>query len=202
MKQYKFIFKFQTQRKCAILSYTHFTRRTMSLYVTTHNADGKAIFSRKVSQDIQKNEIAVGDIQIISSTHKFPVDLSIENDIEQCEHDRTQPMFPGARRVCPDGGTAVCIMSLKPGAGKEDGIMHRTMTLDVLVVIEGEVEIHLDSGEKKVVKAGDSIVQRATMHKWVNATPNNGWARLVVFIQSAANAVHIGEKNLVGEWLS
>jgi quercetin dioxygenase-like cupin family protein len=91
-------------------------------------------------------------------------------------------------------------MSLKPGAGEEGGIMHRTMTLDVLVVIEGVIEIHLDSGEKRIVKVGDSIVQRATMHKWVNVTPNNGWARWVVFIQASADAVQIGNKKLVGEW--
>jgi mannose-6-phosphate isomerase-like protein (cupin superfamily) len=172
----------------------------MSLYVTTHNAEGKAIFSGKVLQEVKKNEITIGDIRIISSTHKFPVDLSTESDIEQYNQDCTQPIFPGARRICPDGGTAVCIMSLKPGVGKTGGILHRTMTLDVLVVIEGEIEIHLDSGEMKVVKTGDSIVQRATMHKWVNVTPNNGWARWVVFIQAAADAVHIGDKMLVSEW--
>jgi quercetin dioxygenase-like cupin family protein len=149
----------------------------MSLYITTHNAEGKAIFSDRVSQATPKLEIPIGNIQIISSTHKFPVDLSKQSDIEQYENDRKQPMFPGTRRICPEDGTAVCIMSLKPGAGKEGGIMHRTMTLDVVVVIEGAIEIHLDSGEKRVVKAGDSIVQRATMHKWINVTPNNGWAR-------------------------
>jgi quercetin dioxygenase-like cupin family protein len=172
----------------------------MSLYVTTHNAEGKAIFSDKLGQEIPKKEIPIGDISIISSTHNFPVDLSEETDIEQYEHDRTQPMFPGTRRICPDGGTAVCIMSMKPGAGKEGGIMHRTMTLDVLVIIAGEIEIHLDSGEKRVVRAGDSVVQRATMHKWINVTPNNGWARWAVFIQTAADAVNIGDKKLVGEW--
>ncbi|KAF2489322.1 hypothetical protein BU16DRAFT_178634 [Lophium mytilinum] len=172
----------------------------MSLYVTTHNAEGKAVFSDRISQEVPKKEIPLGDIQIISSTHEFPVDLSNESDIEQYEHDRKQPMFPGTRRICPDGGTSVCIMSLKPGAGKEGGIMHRTMTLDVVVVIEGEIEMHLDSGEKRVLKPGDSIVERATMHKWINVTPDNGWARWVAFIQSAADAVDIGGKKLVGEW--
>ncbi|KAF2446651.1 hypothetical protein P171DRAFT_472108 [Karstenula rhodostoma CBS 690.94] len=90
-------------------------------------------------------------------------------------------------------------MSLKLGAEKEGGIMHRTMTLDVLVIIEGEIEIHLDSGEKKVVKAGDSIAQRAAMHKWANVTPNNGWARWVVFMQAAANAIHTYIESVVKE---
>jgi quercetin dioxygenase-like cupin family protein len=172
----------------------------MSLYVTTHNAEGKAVFSDKVSQEPPKMDIPIGHIQIISSTHNFPVNLSTESDIEHYQNDCKQAMFSGTRRICPDGGTAVCIMSLKPGAGKEGGIMHRTMTLDVLVVIEGEIEIHLDSGEKRLAKAGDSILQRATMHKWINVTRNNGWARWVVFIQTAADAVNIGEQKLIGAW--
>lgn len=172
----------------------------MALYVTTHNTAGQAIFSKQVSDDVRKKEIPIGDIKIISSTHAFPVNLSTENDVEQFERDRTQAMFPGARRICPDTGTAVCMMSLRPGAGKQDGIMHRTMTLDVVVVTEGEVELHLDSGDCKILKAGDSVVQRATMHKWVNVTPNDGWARWIVFIQAAADAVHIGDRTLTGEW--
>lgn len=75
--------------------------------------------------------------------------------------------------------------------------MHRTMTLDVLVITEGVVECHLDSGEMKVPKAGDCIIQRATMHKCVNVTPDNGWARWIVFVQSTADVVHVGDEKLV-----
>lgn len=74
----------------------------------------------------------------------------------------------------PDNGAAACIISMAPRA--ESG-MHRTMTLDTIVVVEGEVEVTLDSGEMRILKSGDSLVQRATMHKWMNVTPNDGWAR-------------------------
>ncbi|KAF2667909.1 hypothetical protein BT63DRAFT_304633 [Microthyrium microscopicum] len=172
----------------------------MSLHITTHNAEGKAVFSNKLTERPAKRDIPIGDIRLIYSSHKFPIDLSTENDIGQYEHDRLQPMFSSTRRICPDNGTSICLMSLKPGAGVGGAPMHRTMTLDVLVVIEGEIEVHLDSGERRVVKTGDSLVQRATMHGWVNVTPNNGWARWVVFIQAAADAVHVGEKKLIDEW--
>jgi quercetin dioxygenase-like cupin family protein len=81
-----------------------------------------------------------------------------------------------------------------------ESAMHRTMTLDTLVFVEGEVEITLDSGETRTLKAGDSLVQRATMHKWKNITPNNGWARWVVFIQAAAEPLQFGDKILCHEW--
>jgi len=35
-------------------------------------------------------------------------------------------------------------------------------------VISGEVELLLDSGEKRICKAGDCVVQRASMHAWKN----------------------------------
>jgi hypothetical protein len=38
------------------------------------------------------------------------------------------------------------------------------------------------------------------MHKWVNVTPDNGWARWVVFVQCTADEVTIGDQKLVGEW--
>ncbi len=141
--------------------------------------------------------IPIGDIRIISSSHQFPLNLSSEADIDQYQQDRTSPFFPGGRRICPDGGTATCLISMKPGV---DSAMHRTMTLDTLVIIEGEVEITLDSGETRTLKVGDSIVQRATMHKWKNVTPNNGWARWVVFIQAAGESLQFGDKVLGHEW--
>ena len=42
--------------------------------------------------------------------------------------------------------------------------MHRTKTLDYVFVIDGEIELSLDSGEKRVLKRGDACVQWAAMH--------------------------------------
>jgi quercetin dioxygenase-like cupin family protein len=168
----------------------------MAHHITTHDSNGKAIFTSKLRAQ-RKLPIPIGDISIISSTHRFPLNLSSEADIDQHEQDRNSPFFPGTRRICPDGGTATCIMSMKPGVDSE---MHRTMTLDTLVIIEGELEITLDSGEIRVLKPGDSLVQRATMHKWKNVTPNNGWARWVVFIQAVEGPVRVGNHVLGHEW--
>jgi quercetin dioxygenase-like cupin family protein len=91
-------------------------------------------------------------------------------------------------------------MAMKPGVGSADSVFHRTMTLDVVVMIEGVIEMHLDSGEKRTLKAGDSLVQRATMHSWRNVTPDGGWARWVVFIQAVEKPVKVGELELDGQW--
>lgn len=42
--------------------------------------------------------------------------------------------------------------------------MHRTVSLDYCLVVEGEVGLVLDSGEVRLLKVGDIAVQRGTMH--------------------------------------
>lgn len=46
--------------------------------------------------------------------------------------------------------------------------MHKTETLDVIVLVKGEVDMLLDNGEAKSLKPGDVVIQRATNHAWVN----------------------------------
>ena len=45
--------------------------------------------------------------------------------------------------------------------------MHRTKTLDYVVVIEGEMVLILDDSEV-TLKPGDVVVQRGTDHAWEN----------------------------------
>jgi len=48
--------------------------------------------------------------------------------------------------------------------------MHKTTTLDYIVIVEGELELELDGGEKRVVRKGDVVIQRAPMHSWRNVS--------------------------------
>lgn len=47
-------------------------------------------------------------------------------------------------------------------------MMHKTETLDVIVLLRGSVDLLLDDGEARALKPGDVVVQRATNHAWVN----------------------------------
>jgi quercetin dioxygenase-like cupin family protein len=53
--------------------------------------------------------------------------------------------------------------------GKASNIpgMHRTKTLDVITVVEGEIVAMFEHGET-VLRAGDSLVLPGTMHAWSN----------------------------------
>jgi mannose-6-phosphate isomerase-like protein (cupin superfamily) len=48
--------------------------------------------------------------------------------------------------------------------------MHTTDTVDLDLVISGEVWLELDNGEEVQLKAGDSVVQNGTRHAWHNRT--------------------------------
>ena len=45
--------------------------------------------------------------------------------------------------------------------------MHRTDTVDYVVVISGEMDMELETGMVHL-NAGDVIVQRGTLHNWIN----------------------------------
>ena len=45
--------------------------------------------------------------------------------------------------------------------------IHRTRTIDYVIVLEGEIDLLLDDGEVRL-SAGDVVVQRGTNHAWIN----------------------------------
>jgi hypothetical protein len=66
----------------------------------------------------------------------------------------------------PAGATDVLSAIEKPNGGSA---MHFTRTIDLVVVIEGEVEVVLDT-ERTTLRQGDFIVQNGTRHEWLNHT--------------------------------
>ena len=63
----------------------------------------------------------------------------------------------------PDG-TIFRVVEYQPGVAPR---MHRTETIDYAVVISGEIEMRLDIGSVRL-RAGDVLVQQATLHDWIN----------------------------------
>jgi quercetin dioxygenase-like cupin family protein len=44
--------------------------------------------------------------------------------------------------------------------------MHRTLTIDYVFVLSGEVTMLMDIPPEVKLKAGDVVIQRNTMHSW------------------------------------
>jgi mannose-6-phosphate isomerase-like protein (cupin superfamily) len=70
--------------------------------------------------------------------------------------------------IMPAAGHLLRIIDIYPpqGGGKRT-VMHRTKTLDYVVVIEGEVVLVLDDSEV-TLKKSDVVIQRGTGHAWEN----------------------------------
>jgi quercetin dioxygenase-like cupin family protein len=62
----------------------------------------------------------------------------------------------------PKNGYAAAIMRYEPGL---EFPMHATRSLDVVFVLAGALELRVEAGAT-IVRAGDVVIQRGTMHSW------------------------------------
>jgi hypothetical protein len=70
--------------------------------------------------------------------------------------------------IMPVAGHLLRIIDVYPLAeGGKRTVMHRTRTLDYVVVVDGEVMLILDDSEVTLRKS-DVVVQRGTNHAWEN----------------------------------
>ncbi|HUC49778.1 MAG TPA: cupin domain-containing protein [Xanthobacteraceae bacterium] len=86
----------------------------------------------------------------------------------------------------PPHGTRFAVIDFPPGNKPH---MHRTETIDYVIVLEGEIEMDMDDSTVKL-KAGDIMVQRGTNHAWANR--GNARAR-VAFVLIDAEPLGIGK---------
>jgi quercetin dioxygenase-like cupin family protein len=64
----------------------------------------------------------------------------------------------------PAKGSRFAIIDFPPGNPPH---MHRTETIDYVIVLEGEIDMDMDQSTVKL-KAGDVMIQRGTNHAWAN----------------------------------
>jgi quercetin dioxygenase-like cupin family protein len=88
-----------------------------------------------------------------------------------------------------DNGIVFRVVSFGPGVSPRN---HRTDSIDYAVVISGEIDMELDD-ETVHLKAGDVLVQRGTIHNWVNKGTQ---PCVIAFTLVAAKPVTAGGKVL------
>lgn len=86
------------------------------------------------------------------------------------------PVQPGLHIA---NGTVVRLIDFGPGL---ESPLHRAMSIDYGIVLEGEFELSLDSGESRIMRRGDVSVQRATAHKWRNITAGGTEAGRMLYV--------------------
>lgn len=158
--------------------------------ITDHDAEGKAVFSTTIDeaqkwQIIEKDPSKSANFALNYTTNTFPVSLKDGNDISAYQKYLEHP--PG---LSIPGGSVVRVVDMGPGLTSP---MHRTVSLDYGVVLEGEVWLILDSGEEKLMRRGDISVQRGTNHAWRNASKTS-WARMMYVLLESEPLEISGQK--------
>jgi quercetin dioxygenase-like cupin family protein len=86
----------------------------------------------------------------------------------------------------PPKGTRFAVIDFPPGNAPH---MHRTETIDYVIVLEGEIDMDMDQSTVHL-KAGDVMVQRGTNHAWAN---RSGARARVAFVLIDAEPIGIGQ---------
>ncbi|KAF2843996.1 hypothetical protein T440DRAFT_67717 [Plenodomus tracheiphilus IPT5] len=128
--------------------------------VTSHNDNAEAIvvFDTRNSPEPQPNGSAFVNLWCSDAS---PADVSSPEDKGLLEIGFVHT------------GSVVRIVDLPPNSAP---LLHRTISLDYVIVQKGTVVLVLDDGSRTEVHEGEVVVQQATMHGWENAT--DGWVRL------------------------
>ena len=92
-------------------------------------------------------------------------------------------------------GSVARLIDFGPGA---ESPLHRSVSLDYAIVIEGVFKLLLDSGEERIMRPGDTAVNRAAAHQWANITGNGLLPGRILFVLLDANDVNIGGKKVEG----
>ena len=121
--------------------------------VTSHDDNGKAVVAiDEVSRDVVSFRPGA-TVANIWSTAGFPVDNDGLRD--------TAKEITGTTRA---GGTVFRVIEFAPGVAPRN---HRTDSIDYAVVLSGEIDMTLDD-QVVTLSAGDVLVQRGTIHNWIN----------------------------------
>jgi mannose-6-phosphate isomerase-like protein (cupin superfamily) len=121
--------------------------------VTGHDKDGKAIVNiDEIATNVLSSRPGQAGV-VVWSTDGHPIDNMDEYD--------------GSKRKLGTSlseGTVFRVVQYDPGVSPRN---HRTDSLDYAAVLSGEIEMDID-GTIVHLKAGDVLVQRGTIHNWVN----------------------------------
>jgi len=121
--------------------------------VTGHDSNGKAVVKiDEVVTDLKESRPGAM-VAPIWTTEGFPVSNDDQDDAARRPVGTTLP-----------GGTVLRVVEFGPGVQARN---HRTDSIDYAIVMSGEIDMEMD-GTIIHLKAGDMLVQRGTIHNWIN----------------------------------
>ena len=148
--------------------------------VTGHTSDGTAVFASDEAYETVVIPSGDAAMATIWTTATVPADLNDETDGRERDAGTTLK-----------GGSVIRVVDMLPGAASP---MHRTSSIDYGIVISGRIELELDNEVFKTIGAGSIIVQRGTIHRWRNPSPDE--ICRIVFVLTEAKPFTIDGKPL------
>jgi mannose-6-phosphate isomerase-like protein (cupin superfamily) len=102
-------------------------------------------------------------------TSSIPVGVSPLDNGTKFRVVEFPPLDPATESKMEPGGLMKAVGPVAPARGRPvtHPLMHRTRSVDYAVVLSGEIDMLLDDSVVHL-KPGDTIVQQATNHAWVN----------------------------------
>jgi quercetin dioxygenase-like cupin family protein len=122
--------------------------------VTGYDENGKSVV---IEDALSKNVMARRpgmESTVIWATDQLVPDLGNDKDISA-----------DVKSTTIENGTVCRIGLFNPGVAAR---IHRTESIDYAIVMSGEMDMELENGEVVHITQGDVIVQRGTVHNWVN----------------------------------
>ncbi len=154
--------------------------------VTGHDNHGKSIveLDEGPAKEIEANGSGLFEIWLTkglpAQDNQMFRDWVAEDEIALCPPGgaikvrwfMVPPEDPGTSDEDLEAAAAFAFAAVKAEDARVDTsrhpMMHKTKTVDYIILIKGEVDLLLDEGGAKGLKPGDVVVQRGTNHAWVN----------------------------------
>ena len=121
--------------------------------ITGHDASGKAVVKIDEVVSNLKEGRPGAMVAPIWTTEGFPVNNDGQDDAAKRQVGTTLA-----------GGTILRVVEFSPGVQSRN---HRTDSIDYAIIMSGEIDMEMD-GTVVRLKAGDVMVQRGTIHNWIN----------------------------------
>lgn len=153
------------------------------VHVTKSALDGTTSFldpttfpNGKVLETVQMSPVAA-----LSVVWSSPATFSVAKGQDIEHYKKILAAAPPVPFFQTQGNTAASVSYFGPTETVTRGFMHRTQSLDYVLIHEGELELELDSGEKRIIKTGEVVIQREAWHRWTNLSTTT---RAVMFAVS------------------
>jgi mannose-6-phosphate isomerase-like protein (cupin superfamily) len=149
--------------------------------VTGLDADNKAVVMFDSRMPLQAGPLGLQATNLWV-TNSYPIGFSFKDDtsaipvgISPLDNGTKfrvvefPPLDPATEARMEPGGLMKAVGPVAPARGLPvtHPLMHRTRSVDYAVVLSGEIDMMLDDSVVHL-KSGDTVVQQATNHAWVN----------------------------------